>query len=382
MRVVKAVKQKYQPSKEILCLLEQFRLMVNESTRIALEEGITSFKKLSCHAYSKLNRFDVPSAYRLTAMKKATGLLKNYRKKHKKNPKTKKPHATRLMLVDCYAFKIVDEKLRITVKPRVYKYVSLNRYVLKSIRGHTVRSVTLTARNLSIAFSKETAVIEPTGLVGIDRNLTNITTANSNGETKVYDLSKAVEIKETYHQVKRHFKRNDDRIRKRIFCKYGYKQRNRVHQMLHRISKKVVEEAKDNNFGIVLEDLKGIRKLYRKGNGQSRRYRRRLNNWGFYELQRQVEYKAAWEDIPVYFVKAKGTSSVCSECGSKIIECVNRKVYCLKCDRTMDRDVNAAKNIMIKAALRFGAKGFACEAMVAERRKPNPKSRCEPAKST
>ena len=101
----------------------------------------------------------------------------------------------------------------------------------------------------------------------------------------------------------------------------------------------------------------------RKGNGQGRRYRRKLNNWGFYEFQRQLEYKALWLGVPVIFVNPRGTSSVCAVCDSKIIECVNRKVYCLKCGRAVDRDVNAAKNVLARGALRFGADGQLGEAM-------------------
>ena len=363
MRAIKAVKQKYQPSQEILCLLEQFRLMVNECVRIGLEENVSSLGTLSKKAYHQLSRYKTLSYYRYTAMSNATGLLSAYRKSLKKHLETKKPHVTKLMLMDCYGFKIIDGQLRLSLGNRRFTYIGLNNYVLRSIRGYTVRSVCLTARNLSIAFSKETVLIDPAGLIGIDRNLSNITSANSKGEIKVYDLSKAVEIKETYRNVKCHFKRNDVRVRKRIYGKYGRKQKYRVHQILHRASKKVVEEAKANSFGIVLENLKGIRKLYRKGNGQGKRYRGRMNNWGFYEFQRQVEYKALWEGIPVYYVHPHGTSSVCAICGSKILECINRKVYCLKCDKTVDRDINAAKNILARGALRFGANGLVSEAM-------------------
>jgi hypothetical protein len=37
VRVIKSVKQNYQPTPEILTLLEDFRLMVNDCIRIALK---------------------------------------------------------------------------------------------------------------------------------------------------------------------------------------------------------------------------------------------------------------------------------------------------------------------------------------------------------
>lgn len=149
---------------------------------------------------------------------------------------------------------------------------------------------------------------------------------------------------------------------KRIQQKYGRKQCDKVQPILHKVSKQIVQQAKAEHLGIVMEDLQGIRKLYRKGNGQSKNYRSRLNSWSFYELQRQIEYKAAWEGIQTVYVHAAKTSSLCSICGSSITECTERKVYCHKCNKILDRDENAALNI-VNAGLRFSLKGETCEAM-------------------
>lgn len=376
MRAVKSVSQYYTPTPSILTLLEEFRKMVNDCIRIGLAESVTSKQSLGKKAYHQLERYNVPTKYRLTAISKAVGIINNYRKSLRKHQDTKKPYATELMLVDCYAFRIADERLRLPVRPRRYEYIVLNGHVLRSISGYTVRSVTLTARTVSIAFSKEIAVMEPEGLIGIDRNVDVVATATDKGKIKCYDLSSVSRIKATYRMVKSHFKRNDVRIRRKIFSKYGRKQRDRVNQRLHIVSKVIVEQAKANKQGIVLENLKGIRKLYRRGNGQGANYRSRLNSWSFYELQRQIEYKAKWNGVQVFYVMPQWTSSVCAICGSSILECTGRRVYCPKCKRTMDRDENAALNI-VKRALRFKAFGFACEAMVEERQKPNPQSRCE-----
>lgn len=355
---VKVAKQNYIATPEILILLEEFRKMVNDCIRIGLAENVTSLFTMTKKAYHQLARYDAPTCYRLTAMSKATGILRNYRKTLRKHPKAKKPYASKIMLTDCYAFKIIDGKLRLPTKKRCYKYIPLNCHVLESISGYIVRSVTLTASTVSIAFSKETVAMEPTGLIGIDRNVDNVTIATDKGEVKRFDLSEASRIKVAYRMVMSHFRRNDVRIKTRIFRKYGRTQQNRVNQRLHLVSQKIVFEAKVNNQGIIMEDLKGIRKLYRKGNGQGTNYRSRLNSWSFYELQRQIEYKAKWEGIPVFFVHPHGTSSHCAVCGSKILESTNREVYCPSCKTLVDRDVNAAKNILARA-LRFEAVGLA-----------------------
>jgi len=48
----------------------------------------------------------------------------------------------------------------------------------------------------------------------------------------VYNLEKTNQIKATYKAVKSKFKRNDARIRKKLYSKYGKKEKNRIHQLL------------------------------------------------------------------------------------------------------------------------------------------------------
>lgn len=113
---------------------------------------------------------------------------------------------------------------------------------------------------------------------------------------------------------------------------------------MHCASKKITSQ----NSGIIMEDIKGIRKLYRKGNGQGKRYRSKMNSWSFYELQRQIEYKARWLGLLVTYVKARGTSSKCAICGSKLVPEEHRKMYCTFCNTSIDRDTNAACNILFR----------------------------------
>lgn len=378
MRVVKCVVQSYTATDEILNRLQDFRMMLNDCIRIGIRENLTAMRSLTSKAYQQLSHYEMATCYRLTAISKATGILKNYRRSLRKNPRTRIPYVKRLGLVDCYRFRIQDKRLRITLRPHEYAYIDLNSHTLEAIAACACRSVTLTSENLSICYSKDIEERKPRGLVGIDNNLDNITIASSDGRVKRFDLSKATLIKEIYRKVKSHVKRNDVRIRRHVFRKYGILQRNRVGWILNNVSASVVKDAKKNGLGIVMEDLKGMRKLFRKGNGKSRNYRARLNSWSYHEFQRQVEYKARWEGIPVIYVAAWGTSAKCSTCGSKTFPNENRTLYCQMCKTTVDRDVNAALNILAKGALRFGADGFAGEAMKKNETTTRPPSRCGP----
>ena len=366
---VKSVKQNVSLSPRLLELMETFRLMVNDAGRIGLQENVTALKSLSVKTYRQLAKYHVPSRYKASAISTATGILRNYRRMKREKPETKTPYAKKLMLTTYLGFKIDQGILTIPCGDkeydREYEYVALNKHTLDVLSQPDIRirSITLTPQTLGIVYSKEVVDVEPSGLIGIDRNLDNVAIATLEGGYKTYDLSEATQIKAKYREVKSHFKRNDARIGRKIFGKYGRKQRNKVGQILNCVSKAIVEEAKAKGFGIVMENLKGIRKLYRKGNGQSRNYRAKLNGWSFYELQRQIEYKAKWQDIKVIYVPPHGTSSNCAICGSHVTECAERLVLC-PTHGFEDRDVNAAKNIAARG-MRFVPVGSPGEAMVA-----------------
>ena len=106
-----------------------------------------------------------------------------------------------------------------------------------------------------------------------------------------------------------------------------------------------------------------------------------MNSWSYAELQRQIQYKADWNGIPVIYVRAFGTSAKCSMCGHRVLPEENRRLHCPKCDLTIDRDVNAARNILARG-LRFKPVGSAHEAMVQERAQAAPILRVDADQST
>jgi putative transposase len=366
VRVFKSVWQHYTPTPEIHWLLEQFRQMLNDCIRIGLTENVTSLKSLSLKAYKQLSRYDVASYYKLCAISAATGILRNYWKAKRKGRDVKEPYARRLHLTTCYGFKVRDGELSLPIRAKEHVRISLNQHVQATINGFTLRSVTLTEDRLSIAYANEVQQLQPRGLIGIDRNLDNVTIAATDGTVQQHGLSEATRAKAVYRDVRSHFRRNDVRIRREISGKYGRKQRDKVKQILHHVSKLIVEEAKAKQYGIAMEKLTGIRRLYRRGNWQGRWYRGRMNSWSYAELQNQIEYKAKWEGLKVIYVHPHGTSSKCSICGQKMKPEENRTLRCPSCGYTVDRDVNAAKNILAAGTLRFGVVGLAGEAMVAE----------------
>jgi len=308
---IKTVQQCYVPNRNTLRLLEQFRQMLNDCIQIGVSENISGLKALSLKAYKQLAEHDAMSYYKLCAISAAAGVLRNYRKRVRRGGKAGGPYARRLRLTTCYGFKVQDGCLLLPHLPREPIRIPLTPHIQATIAGHMVRSVTLTRDKLSLAYAKHVSEVRPRGFMGLDRNLNNVTLATTDGLILRHNLSEATRVKSTYRELRSHVRRNDARIRQQVTTKYGRKQREKVKQILHHASKQIVQQAKERRFGIVMENLTGIRKLYRKGNGQGHFYRGRMNSWSFAELQRQIEYKARWEGLPVVYVRPHGTSAKC-----------------------------------------------------------------------
>src|SRR2546425_9698411 len=145
------------------------------------------------------------------------------------------------------------------------------------------------------------------------------------------------------------FKRDDARIRRVIASKYGERRTARTGHLLHTTTKTVVAVAVQRREAIVLEDIRGIRALYQKGNGKGRRYQGRMNGWSFSEAQRQLEYKARWAGLPIIHLsrrETRGSSMTCPRCGERLQSDKRlRKLWCGKCRIVMDRDRVAAVNL-------------------------------------
>ncbi len=65
-----------------------------------------------------------------------------------------------------------------------------------------------------------------------------------------------------------------------------------------------------------------------------------------HSFQGFIEYKAAWNGIPVVYVKADYTSQRCSRCGhTEKANRNGRNFKCRKCSYELNADLNAAINI-------------------------------------
>jgi putative transposase len=380
----KSIKQRYQPSVELLSVIESFRQMTNDCIRAGLEFGkqnssaTPSRKRLSYLCYAQLRKsYGGYSQYAICAISRAAGMLSARRKSIMRGFRTKVPYVSKAALVSCYGFKIEDGCLIIHLDSERRESIPLNSHTRAFLSDSRleIRSFTLTKESLSICVSKNVKEIEnirPEGTVGVDRNLGNLAVGNAEIVT-YYDITKLIRVAEMTRSVVKSFKRVDRRIQKRIAGKYGRRRSYRTKQLLNKVSREVVKVAKHHSHAIVFEEIKGIRKLYRRGNKQGKSFRFKMNSWPFEEIKRQIEYKAAWEGVPVVTLtksETRGTTMDCPRCGERLQVPIRgdgehyRQLWCKVCEKWRDRDLVAVLNISRRGWLRFDhSQGEAREAM-------------------
>ena len=123
------------------------------------------------------------------------------------------------------------------------------------------------------------------------------------------------------------------------------KEQRTINDVLHKISKQIVEKAEQTDSYIVLGDLKGIRNSAKK---KGRNFRRIVSNMPYLKLTQFIEYKAKEKGIKVVRISERGSSKTCSKCGYD--DKLNRKTQglfkCRQCGFELNADVNGVRNII------------------------------------
>lgn len=238
----------------------------------------------------------------------------------------------------------------LTLKGRIKVPVLIGDYqkpYMDKIRGQ----VDLLLRNgvfylAVVAEVPEPPKFSPAGVLGVDLGIVNLAT-DSDGI--VYKGDKVDKAMRRYEILRAKLQKCGTKSAKRHLKKLSGKEKKFRRNINHVISKSLVAKAKGTGRAIALEDLKGIRDRTTVHKAQ----RRRHNSWGFRQLARFIEYKAALAGVPVVFVSAKDTSRTCPVCG--YIDRKNRpnrdSFRCVQCGFAGPADHVAALNIAARAAV-------------------------------
>jgi len=199
---------------------------------------------------------------------------------------------------------------------------------------------------LVIDLPEEKQIENLDGTLGVDLGIVNLATTNDGIR---FSGEKCEAVRKRYSALKARLQSVGTWDAKKHLKRISGNERKFKKDTNHCISKQIVATAKGTNRAIALEDLKGIR----SGSTVSKPLRSALGKWAFYELASFIKYKAQLFGLPVIFVDPRYTSQQCSVCG--FISKENRKsqseFVCQACGHTENADINAAKNIALRAAV-------------------------------
>ena len=148
-------------------------------------------------------------------------------------------------------------------------------------------------------------------------------------------------LKKLQKDLSRKKKGSNNRKKARIkVAKLHEKIANQRKDFLHKLSTQLINE----NQVLVIEDLK-IKNLLK-----NHKLAKAISEVSWSEFRTMLEYKADWYGREVIIAPSNYASSqLCSSCGNKSSQTkdLSCRIYvCPECGMTMDRDINAAKNLL------------------------------------
>jgi len=219
-----------------------------------------------------------------------------------------------------------------------------------------VKSITLTKEPcgkfyLSVLIDKPLKQVpQSQNMVGLDLGIKDFAVISDGHVIENFHFKKREEnkLKRLQRQISKKVigSKNRDKARLR-FAKLNEKIRNRKLHFLHDVSNHLIDE----NQVIVMEDLnvKGMVRNHKLAEGISE------VNWG--EFRRMLAYKASWHGRQLVFIdRFYPSSKRCNHCGyiNKGLTLKDRQWVCPECGSVIDRDYNAALNILEEGEKKIG----------------------------
>ena len=196
---------------------------------------------------------------------------------------------------------------------------------------------------LHLSVTKEVETARPyNGAIGVDLGLSKLAVGVLLPSRQTHCWGTDVgDIRAKYYFLRRNC--SNGFVRK----KWDDKDKNKIDDICHQISRDIVDKAKKHNLLIVLGDLDGI-----QDDDKGKTMNRRLHNFPHWKLRQYIKYKARWEGLDVIEVSEAYTSQRCSRCGELGDRHLGRFV-CNNCGIEIDSDKNGAHNIAKRGIGKF-----------------------------
>lgn len=287
-----------------------------------------------------------------SAIKQAYSTLSSWRKRYLKGKAGREKPVLRRKFVrvkeTLYSYR--NGVIKISIKP-FEESISID---LKStwfydrIKGLELGELIIKEDKLIVTVRKEVElkVEKP---IAWDTNLLSLNGYDGERDYTV-DLKKIYTIHRTYELKRQKIQKLSGKTREKLFQKYHRREKNRVDDLLHKISRQLANRTN------VFECLRNFKE--RVAGTKSRSMNRQNSKHDYIKLQKYVEYKSAWSGYLTMYVKPHNTSKTCSRCGYVNKDLKGAGFKCPVCGFTIDRQKNAARNIWNKF-LKMWGQGFA-----------------------
>jgi putative transposase len=207
----------------------------------------------------------------------------------------------------------------------------------------TIKTCTVVKKNdryfICISTKQEKEIIPKKieSIVGLDLGLKSFATLSNEEVIKnprIYN--KEVEQVQRKISKEKESKRKQE-LRKRLNTKW-FRVQNQRHNFIHQTSKRLV----DKYDCLVVEDL-NIKGLQQLGNTK---INKSMSNVSWFSFVNTLSYKAENAGKKVIKVNPKNTTKMCSNCSLLVPKELHERIHKCSCGLVMDRDLNAAKNIL------------------------------------
>lgn len=290
------------------------------------------------------------------ALKNLESAYSNFFRKRAKFPKFKKKSYHQSYNIDNLTLYIKNGKIYI---PKIKDGVKIieHRPLEGKILNGTISKTAGEKYFISITVEKEIEELPViTNEIGLDLGIKDFAVM-SNGDKVTNPHFKKKEVKKL-KKFQRALSRKKKDSRRREKCRIKLARlnasiKNKKNDFLHKLSSKLINE----NQVICLEDLNV------KGMVKNHRLAESISECSWFEFVRQLNYKAKWYGRTVVKIdRFFPSSKTCSNCGfiKESLNLSERKWACPKCNTELDRDLNAAKNILKQGlnSLSFGTNEY------------------------
>lgn len=183
--------------------------------------------------------------------------------------------------------------------------------------------------------------------IGVDFGLIDIVVTSDGVK---HSAKRINQYREKRQKVRSSIQSKGTRSSKRLLKRLSGKEKTTANIINHTIAKSIIKSAKEQNKGVAIEDLTGIRFTSKRHN---KKFRIKLGCWSFADLRAKLEYKALLNGVKLVVVPPAYTSQICNECyhigkrTNKVFKCTNPNC---KVD-ILDADINASYNIALLGAV-------------------------------